>query len=155
MQLYQFERIYSQMEKEFGKIKKGNEEEYMMQLSMLEGNVLKIHREDPNANSRRLREAIALVLFDIKSHYTNDTYDVEDFRNEENEKLEKALLKVFDPFSNEEIKENIGNDFKEEQLFEYYRVWVMCLLRIKESIDTWEKRMGSNGYFLFIEQYMA
>lgn len=155
MQLYQFERIYSQMEKEFGKIKKGNEEEYMMQLSMLEGNVLKIHREDPNANSRRLKEAIALVLFDIKSHYTNDAYDVEDFRNEENEKLEKALLKVFDPFTNEEIKENIGNDFKEEQLFEYYRVWVMCLLRIKESIDTWEKRMGSNGYFLFIEQYMA
>ena len=84
------------MEKEFGKIKKGNEEEYMMQLSMLEGNVLKIHREDPNANSRRLREAIALVLF------------------------------------------------------EYYRVWVMCLLRIKESIDTWEKRMGSNGYIFFL-----
>lgn len=155
MQLYQFERIYSQMEKEFGKIKKGNEEEYMMQLSMLEGNVLKIHREDPNANSRRLREAIALVLFDIKSHYTNNVYDIEDFRNEENEKLEKALLEVFDPFSNEEIKENIGNDLKEEQLFEYYRVWVLCLLRIKESIDTWEKRMGSNGYFLFIEQYMV
>lgn len=28
MQLYQFERIYSQMEKEFGKIKKGNEEAF-------------------------------------------------------------------------------------------------------------------------------
>ena len=30
MQLYQFERIYSQMEKEFGKIKKGNEEAFGM-----------------------------------------------------------------------------------------------------------------------------
>lgn len=28
MQLYQFERIYSQMEKEFGKIQRGEEETY-------------------------------------------------------------------------------------------------------------------------------
>lgn len=32
MQLYQFERIYSQMEKEFGKIRKGEEEVYSMLL---------------------------------------------------------------------------------------------------------------------------
>ena len=31
----------------------------------------------------------------------------------------------------------------------------MCLLRIKESVDTWEKQAGSNGYFEFIEQYMG
>ena len=30
MQLYQFEKIYSQMEKEFGKMKKGDEEIYSM-----------------------------------------------------------------------------------------------------------------------------
>lgn len=32
MQLYQFEKVYSQMEKEFGKIKQGDEDEYMMLL---------------------------------------------------------------------------------------------------------------------------
>ena len=155
MQLYQFERIYSQMEKEFGKIKKGNEEEYMMQLSMLEGNVLKIHREDPNANSRRLREAIALVLFDIKGYCTNENCDVSNFRNEDNERLEKALLMTFDPFTNIEIKELTGGQMDEAQLHEYYRLPVMCLLRIKESVDTWEKRSGADGYFNFIEQYMG
>lgn len=30
MQLYQLERIYSQMEKEFGKMRKGEEEVYIM-----------------------------------------------------------------------------------------------------------------------------
>lgn len=30
MQLYQFERIYSQMEKEFGKIKRGDEDDYVL-----------------------------------------------------------------------------------------------------------------------------
>ena len=38
MQLYQFERIYSQMEKEFGKIRKGEEEVYSMLFLPLEGN---------------------------------------------------------------------------------------------------------------------
>ena len=70
MQLYQFERIYSQMEKEFGKIKKGNEEAFGMLLLPMEGNALKIYRSNPSSNSRRLREAIALVLFDITSCYT-------------------------------------------------------------------------------------
>ena len=37
------------------------------------------------------------------------------------------------------------------QVKEYYRFPVMCLLRIKESIDTWEKHSGSDGYFDFIE----
>lgn len=41
MQLYQFERIYSQMEKEFGKMRKGEEEVYSMLLLPLEGNALK------------------------------------------------------------------------------------------------------------------
>ena len=55
MQLYQFERIYSQMEKEFGKIRKGEEDVYSMLLLPLEGNVLKIHREYPLSNSRTKR----------------------------------------------------------------------------------------------------
>ena len=54
------------MEREFGKIRKGEEETYAMLLLPMEGNVLKIHREFPESNSRRLREAIALALFDIK-----------------------------------------------------------------------------------------
>ena len=41
MQLYQFEKIYSQMEREFGKIRKGEEETYAMLLLPMEGNVLK------------------------------------------------------------------------------------------------------------------
>ena len=51
MQLYQFERIYSQMEKEFGKMKKGEEEVYSMLLFPLEGTVLKVHREFPSSTA--------------------------------------------------------------------------------------------------------
>ncbi len=160
MQLYQFERIYSQMEKEFGKIRKGKEEVYSMLLFPMEGNVLKIHREFPLSNSRRLREAIALVLFDIKERYTGEAADTEKFRNEDNEKLEKALLMAFDPYTNEEVMEVLKQQaktdkFTQEMLKNYYKLPVMCLLRIKDSIDTWEKRSGADGYFDFIENCMG
>ena len=160
MQLYQFEKIYSQMEREFGKIRKGEEETYAMLLLPMEGNVLKIHREFPESNSRRLREAIALVLFDIKGNYSREKYDIDNFRNKENGRLEKALLMTFDPYTNNEImellKEKLQMDMlSQEQVKEYYKFPVMCLLRIKESIDTWEKRSGSDGYFDFIEGYMG
>ena len=160
MQLYQFEKIYSQMEKEFGKIQKGEEETYAMLLLPMEGNVLKIHRKFPESNSRRLREAIALALFDVKGNYSGEKYDTDSFRNGENERLEKALLMAFDPYTNEEIMELLKEQFQVDELSReqakgYYRIPVMCLLRIKESIDTWEKHSGSNGYFDFIEGYMG
>ena len=160
MQLYQFEKIYSQMEKGYGKIRKGEEDMYSMLLLPLEGNALKIHRIAPSSNSRRLREAIALVLFDIKEKCSGETIDTGKFRNEANEKLEKALLMAFDPYTNEEIMElmvqqNNTEELNQSMLNDYYKLPVMCLLRIKESIDTWEKKNGADGYFDFIESYMG
>ena len=160
MQQYQFDKIFSQMEKEFGKIKTGKEEEYTMLFFPMESNVLKIHRKNPASNSRRLREAIALVLFDIKFRYTGVEEALEKFRSEDNRKLEQALLMAFDPFTNEEIYAVIKDDMKVDlgnlsMLHDYYAEPVICLLRIKESIDTWEKQMGANGYFDFIENHMG
>lgn len=160
MQLYQFERIYSQMEKEFGKVRKGEEEQYAVLLFPLEGNALKIHRQYPRSDSRRLREAIALVLFDVKERCTGQKFDTAKFRNEDNERLEKALLMAFDPYTNEMLKgvfvlENKTDEFSQDMLKEYYKLPIKCLLRIKDSIDTWEKRSGSNGYFDFLEGSMG
>ncbi len=148
------------MEKEFGKMKKGEEEIYSMLLFAMEGNVLKIHRRFPSSNSRRLREAIALVLFDIKEKYTGEKQDTTKFKSEENERLEKALLMAFDPCTNNEIMELLkqqlpNSELTQEILKNYYKIPVMCLLRIKDSVDTWEKQSGTNGYFDFIESYMG
>ena len=71
-----------------------------------------------------------------------------------------ALLMAFDPYTNHEIMELLKEQFhvdmlSQEQVKEYYKFPVMCLLRIKESIDTWEKHSGSDGYFDFIEGYMG
>ena len=67
---------------------------------------------------------------------------------------------AFDPYTNNEIMELLKDQFQvdmlsQEQKKKYYKFPIMCLLRIKESIDTWEKHSGSNGYFVFIEEYMG
>lgn len=155
MQQYQFEKIFSQMEREFGKIKKGEEEAHSLILFTMESNALKIHRSDLKANSRRMREAIALVLYDIKGRYTKEEYDMSAFRNEDNGRLEKALLMAFDPFTNKEIEEVLGGQTDPDALREYYKEPIMCLLRIKDSIDLFEKRAGADGYFEFTEKYMG
>lgn len=160
MQQYQFERIYSFMEKEFGRIKSGQEQQHERMLFPMESNLLKVYRSFPSSNSRRLKEAIALALFDIRSKYTGEEFVVDKFRNEENKRLEQALLMTFDPFTNEKIKEAIALELKlnltdATQLHDFYTEAVLCMLRIKESIDTWEKRMGSNGYFQVLENMIG
>lgn len=160
MEHYQFEKIFSQMEKEFGKVKSGQEEYHAMMLMSLESNVLKIHRKYPSSNSRRLREAIALVLFDVKERCTGESINTDSFRNDDNHRLKKALLMAFDPFTNDEIKEIITSQAifdlsNHDQLHAYYLEPVSCLLRIKESIDLMIKQNGSDGYFNFIEQFMG
>ena len=91
----------------------------------MEGNVLKIHREYPSSNSRRLREAIALVLFDIKEKYTGGKSDTDKFRNEDSERLEKALLMAFDPYTNREI---------------------MVPVRVHTADDCWKHKTESEFY---------
>jgi len=160
MQKAQFERIFRQMAREFGEMTKGNEADYAMLMFPMEANALKVHRAYPQSNSRRMKEAVGLVLYGIRDRCTGQVTDVGRFRNANTERLEKALLAAFDPYANEEIMESIGQHFKSEdlspdELRDYYRLPVWCLLRIKDSIDRWEQNLGSNGYFIFIESYMG
>lgn len=153
---YQFDKICQQMEREFGKIKKGEEENHTMMFFPLEGNALKVYWEHPASNSRRLLEAIPITLFQIKSYVTEEEYDLEAFRSADNEKLVHALLMAFDPFTNEEIRTYLEQNqvvdlSNKEELRELYIEPVICLLRMQESAQSWCKRMGSNGYFDFIE----
>ena len=160
MKLFEFEKIAWKMEKQFGKISKGDEESHAMVLFPMEGNLLKINRKYPASNSRRLHEAIFITLHQIDSYLTGEKADTGSFENEDNIRLKDALMYVFDPFSNEEVKailtEKSELDLEDrEQLESYYREPVQCILRILDSVDHWEKRSGSNGYFQFMENWLG
>lgn len=71
---------------------------------------------------------------------------------------------AFDPFTNllswQSILEESGLDSvmhdlsDKEYLRNFYKEPVMCLLRIRDSVDLMLKKNGSDGYFDFIEAYM-
>ena len=96
----------------------------------------------------------------INGYLTGEQPDVKRFESPENTRLRDAILYSFDPFTNEEVKEALSIDSElnlndNDTLEKYFREPVQCVRRIYESVETWEKRSGRNGYFEFIESYMG
>lgn len=152
---YQFDKISTTMTKEFGKIQNGTEEKHAMILIALEGNLLKLYRQDNKRDGRRAIEAIHLCLIKVNGYLTDTEYELSSFLSPENEALAQGLLMGFDPFTNEEIFAS-ANEFYDletpEGLRQYFMEPVICLIRIEKSIELWTKNMGAAGYFNFLEE---
>ena len=160
MDYRQFELIIRKMEKRYGKIQKGKEDASAMTLFPMESNLLKIYRKYPEANSDRLHEAICLALHKLEDYLQGKETDLSKFETPENIRLRDALLMSFDPFTNNGIREILceeyGMNLEDGKSFEeYLREPVMCVIRIQDSLEHWEKRMGRNGYFLFLDNWMG
>lgn len=156
----QFEMIIRRMDQRYGHMRKGDEDIYSMMLFPMESNLLKVHRKYPESNSRRLKEAICLAFHKIEGYLTGEQTDVSKFENPENIRLRDALLYAFDPFTNKEVQAALSMDRKidlndKDSLEKYFKVPVMCVRRIYDSVEMWFKQGGSNGYFNFIEGFMG
>ncbi len=152
---YKFEKISNMMTKEFGKIAKGEENAYAMLFAPMEGNLLKLHRENPNRNGRRAIEAIHVCLLLVDGYLTDTEYDLNGYRTPENEAFVNGLLMSFDPFTNDEVREAAAGYWdltSPSDLRSYFREPVLCLLRIEKSIALWTEEGGANGYFAYLEQ---
>lgn len=152
---YQFDKISSRMAKEYGTIKKGDEEMHLMTLSAMEGNLLKQYRRNYSITGRCVIEAIHICLLKIDGIIANTQYNIKPFLTPEIESLVYALLMSFDPFTNDEVKAIVElhcNLAVSEELKQYYIEPVQCLLKIEKSVDFWSKNMGVNGYFNFLEE---
>lgn len=151
---YKFDKICAEMAQKFGRIRKGEEDGYEWMLFPMESNALKVYHAHPSSSGRRMSEAVSLALFQVKSYIMGEEYDLSLFETEDNKRLVHALLMAFDPFTNSEIEKLLKNSFdleNKEALIEYFEVPVLCLIRLKESVDFWEKERGLNGYFAFTE----
>jgi len=81
---YQLERISSRMAKEFGTMRKGDEEIYGHILLPMEGNLLKLHRKAKSRNGRHTIEAIQMCLLKVDGYIKGIEYDFSNFVNDEN-----------------------------------------------------------------------
>ena len=163
MNRYTFEKIVKRMGDEFGRIERGQEDPYNPLFFVIESNVLKVHRNNPKANSRSFREALLLALHTLNMRLNGIQDDLSPFETPENKEMLHALLFAFDPYANEElavlvkkdaaIHVNVDeiDDYPPDYLRLYYTVPVKCMIRLVDSIDTWVKALGSDGYFMSIE----
>ena len=153
---YKFEKKSSDMGKTFGTIKKGDEDEYSLQLFPMESNLVKTNRLKRINNGRRVIEAVRVCLFIVDGYINNTKYDLDEHLTNDVSLFVNALLMSFDPFVNEEIMSIIKSRGEvdvdsTDSLREYYKTSIKCLLRIEKSVELWTKEFGLNGYFKFLE----
>ncbi len=154
---YKLEKKYLEMTKMFGKID-GHEIRYDPMLLCMEGNMLKMRHRNPVCTSRRVTEAINMALMTIHGYIVSEEYDFGNYWNDGNTLLYKALMKSFDPFTNEEVSSAImaTYDFSNTaKVREYFIPAIQCLLRIRDSVEFWIKKEGADGYFNFIEEQLS
>jgi hypothetical protein len=72
---YKLDRISTRMAKDFGTIPKGQEDRYAFILSAMEGNLLKLHRQDLNRSGRRALSAIQMALLTVDGYIKQVEYD--------------------------------------------------------------------------------
>ena len=155
---YNFNKISSNMSKEFGTIKRGGEIEYSMLLHPMESNLLKMSRLHKVKSGIAITEAIRICLFVIDGYLKNIEYDLADYETDKNKNFVYALLMSCDPFTNNELqntakKETDMNSADERR--EYFKIPIMCMLRIEKSIELWSKEYGPDGYIYFLEDQMG
>jgi hypothetical protein len=146
------------MSKDFGTIKRGDEESYGSMLMPMEGNLLKLHRKDPTRNGRRAIEAIHICLIKVDGYINGIEYDFGKFITDENKPLIEGLLMSFDPYTNQEIFSATNQIYdlnSSEGLRDYFATPVKCLLKIEKSIEMWSEKLGANGYFNFLEDQIG
>ncbi len=152
---YKLGRISSRMAKDFGMIPKGQEDQYAFILSAMEGNLLKLHRQDPNRSGHQALTAIQMALLTVDGYIKQVEYDFSSHTTSENQDLLHGLLMSFDPFTNNEVHEVIMEDVHSFDAKKYFEIPIKCLLRIEKSIKLWSNNLGTNGYFTFIENHMG
>ena len=148
---YDMKRVLTRVEKEYGKIERGTEEDYNPQLDYIEHAIYEIRMEN-RISDYELQDAISVIIYDLKGYVDNKTYDYSAIVSEEAIKFAKELEKLFNPFINKDIKINklARNDLKG-----LFTLPIICLNRIYDSIDFWRNRYGKNGYFRMLEEFVV
>ncbi len=148
---YDMKRILTRVEKEFGKIERGKEDDYNPQLDYIEHAIYDLQLVIP-ISDYELQEIIPAVIYDLKGYIDNKIYDYSDILDKKQVKFAKELQELFNPFINEEIK---INELAKNDLKGLFTLPIICLNRIYDSIDFWRNTYGKDGYFRMLEEMVA
>jgi len=149
----QLKSITNKIKKEFGYIPKGQENNYASILYTFEANLLNKHRTT-RIPSRRALDSVYMCLWVIEGYLRDEEFDFQHLLTPETEVYLNTLLQTFDPFTREEVREVLEKSYdltNKESLKRLLTPFAQSLNRLADSIELWNKKQGTNGYFRFLE----
>jgi len=128
-------------------------------LQTIESNAYHTHLQFPECTSARMDEAVRIAIYICHSYVSGESFEMEHLKNEANRRLIEAILYVFDPFSNDKVKSQFDSQAPEflnnrESLKEVFKVPILCLCSLAASVESWNKRLGTDGYFRYISGFI-
>lgn len=88
---------------------------------------------------------------------TQDTSDYSDYGHQDIVFMVDGLEIGCDPYINDELKDFLNEFIDVDNTNNFDKIFknvFLCLARIIESIDLWDKELGKDGYYKFIGQTM-
>ncbi|MCD7892995.1 MAG: hypothetical protein LUG60_04755 [Erysipelotrichaceae bacterium] len=126
------------------------------ELYAIESRLIILH-EQYQLSSREAMKIIQIVinrLLDVKDQTTSD---YSDYATEDLLYMADGLEYILNPYKNEEVAKiiqpyvNINDHGNYDYIFKNV---FLCLNRILESIQLWDKEFGVDGYFRYIKRFM-
>lgn len=157
---YHMQKITGKLKKEFGSIKHGEEEPYLEGLLAYEKNLL-ILAERYVLNSGQLRTIVEIWMHLLYGSWHEKTYDFSAVADQDLIEMAKDMDFHSNPLRNPELLDilNVNPDaegLSTDQIYEKsITMGLRLLVRIHDSMDFWEKEMGSNGYLKYLTAFVV
>lgn len=125
------------------------------ELMVLEAHFLVLHKQY-KVNSHELKKIIHVVMNQILNQEDHDTSEYSDYAHEDLLCLADGVEQICNPYANIELKKYLEQyiQVNDDNYGKIFKNVLLCLVKTIQSIDMWEKELGKDGYFRFIEQFI-
>lgn len=143
------------IQKQYGTMKK-NVKRFESELYTIESFLIVLHAsfQISSRDAQRIIHVVINRLLDIKNQ---ESTDYSEYTHEDILYMADALEEICNPFVNKELEKFLKPyvNIHDLQCYDYlFKNVFLCMTRVLDSIDFWDKEFGKDGYFRYIKQFM-
>ena len=108
-------------------------------------------------SSRDAQRIIHVVMNRLLDIENQETTDYSEYTHEDILYMADGLEQICNPFVNEELEKFLRPyvNIHDLQCYDYlFKNVFLCMSKVLDSIDFWDKEFGKDGYFRYIRQFM-
>lgn len=110
-------------------------------------------------NGREILKILEIAIAMLYASYHHEEYNYEDIASEDIIYLAHIIAHNLNGYVNEELKEQFLQenhvDMNDPSIRKrMFSMSIICLVRVKESVEFWMKKWGSEGYITYISTFL-